>query len=257
MRRVTVAPVTTSRRRLRAGVPALLAAVLLAGCSAGGTGPTAGPTTASTAPTSAPSSSAAAPGTVEPDAAAGEAAAAAAADPAAVRTPQEAALATALRAADLPAGWSVQANPVPDGDLSEAPSLAGICSGTVTSEQRRTAKFPVTGLDAAGTPVLAGEAISYDSAAGAGLALTELGAAFATCPPEDYTFLPGPAADGLTAGAVVIRYELSNGVSQVVIGQSRGAVLSVLIGEDPDTTLGTAQRIADRMTRLPAAVIGA
>jgi len=254
MRRVTVAPVTTSRRRLRAGVPALLAAVLLAGCSAGGGGPTAGPTAEPTAPAGAPSAGAAAE-TVEPDAAAGEAAAAAAADPAAARTPQEAALATALRATDLPAGWSVQANPVPDGDLSGAPSLAGICSGTVTSEQRRTAKFPVTGLDAAGTPVLASEAISYDSAAGADLALTELGAAFATCPPEDYTFLPGPAADGLTAGAVVIRYELSNGVSQVVIGQSRGAVLSVLIGEDPATTLGTAQRIADRMTRLPAAVI--
>jgi hypothetical protein len=105
--------------------------------------------------------------------------------------------------------------------------------------------------------VLAGEAISYDSAAGADLALTELGAAFATCPPEDYTFLPGPAAEGLTEGAVVIRYELSNGVSQTVIGQSRGAVLSILIGDDPATTLGTAQRIADRMARLPAAVIGA
>ena len=248
MRTATVAPVT----RLR--TPALLvAAVLLSGCSGGSGADPAG----TTAPaTTAPSSSAAA-GTVEPDAAAGEAAAAAAADPAAVRTPQEAALATALRATDLPAGWSVQANPVPDGDLSGAPSLAGICSGTVTSEGRRTAKFPVTGLDAAGTPVLASEAISYADPAGADLALTELGAAFATCPPEDYTFLPGPAPEGLTADAVVIRYELSNGVSQIVIGQIRGAVLSVLIGDDPGTTLGTAQRIADRMARLPAAVVGA
>jgi hypothetical protein len=254
MRTVTVAPVTTSCRR-RAGATALLAAVLLTGCSAGDDQPPAGTTAATTADPSAPTSGAAL-GTVEPDAAAGEAAAAAAVDPAAARTPQEAALATALRAADLPAGWSVQANPVPDGDLSDAPSLAGICSGTVTSEERRTAKFPVTGLDAAGTPVLASEAISYASAADADLALTELGAAFATCPPEDYTFLPGPAADRLTPGAVVIRYELSNGVSQVVIGQSRGAVLSVLIGEDPATTLGTAQHIAERMTRLPAGVIG-
>jgi hypothetical protein len=194
---------------------------------------------------------------VEPDAAAGEAAAAAAADPAAARTPQEAALASALRAADLPAGWSVQANPVPDGDLTDAPSLAGICSGTVTSEQRRTAKFPVTGLDAAGAAVLASEAISYDTAEGADLALTELGAAFATCPPADYTFLPGPPDEGLTADSLVVRYELSNGVGQVVIAQIRGAVLSVVIGEHPDATLATAQRIAARMAQLPAAVVGA
>jgi hypothetical protein len=151
----------------------------------------------------------------------------------------------------------VQANPVPDGDLTEAPSLAGICSGTVTSEQRRTAKFPVTGLDAAGTAVLASEAISYDAAEAADLALTELGAAFATCPPEDYTFLPGPPADGLATESLVVRYELSNGVGQVVVAQVRGAVLSVVIGEDPATTLAAAQRIADRLARLPAAVIGA
>jgi hypothetical protein len=246
MRRATVAPVTHLRT-----TALLVAAVLLAGCSAGSGSEPAG----STPPGPAPSSSAAA-GTVEPDAAAGEVAAAAAADPAAARTPQEAALATALRATDLPADWSVQANPVPDGDLTDAPSLAGICSGTVTSEGRRTAKFPVTGLDPAGTAVLASEAIAYDTAASADLALTELAAAFATCPAEDYTFLPGPAADGLGDDSLVIGYELSNGVGQVVVAQIRGAVLSVVIGDDPATTLGSAQRIADRMARLPAAAIG-
>jgi hypothetical protein len=150
----------------------------------------------------------------------------------------------------------VQANPVPDGDLGDAPSLAGICSATVTSEARRTAKFPVTGLDPAGTAVLAAEAIAYDTAASADLALTELAAAFAGCPAEDYRFLPGPAPEGLSPDSLVIRYELSNGVGQVVIAQVRGAVLSVLIGEDPATTLGVAQRIAVRLARLPAAAVG-
>ncbi|MBY3552716.1 hypothetical protein [Modestobacter lapidis] len=233
--------------------PALLvSAVLLAGCSAGDAGR---PPTSTEA--GAPPSSSAAATSVEPGPAADEAAAAAAADPATARTAQEAALASALRAADLPAGWSVQANPVPDGDLADAPSLAGICSGSVPSEARRTAKFPVTGLDAAGTAVLASEAISYETAADAERALSELGAAFATCPPEDYTFLPGPPTAGLLPDSLAIRYELSNGVGQVVLAQVRGAVLSIVIGEEPDTTLAAAQRIADRMARLPAAVIGA
>jgi glucose/arabinose dehydrogenase len=98
----------------------------------------------------------------------------AASDPAAATDPGSAALSVAVRAADLPAGWSVQANPVPDGALAKNPSFAGIRGATFASESHRTAKHPVTGLDPQGTVALASEAISYDSASSASSALAEL-----------------------------------------------------------------------------------
>jgi ABC-type transport system substrate-binding protein len=232
--------------RVRVLLVALAAGLGLAGCGAGGEGGTA-------ATSSAPSAAA----SPEPSAAVAAAEAEAAADPATVTTPAEAALATALRAADLPAGWSVQANPVPDGDLSDDPSLAGICGGAATAESHRTAKSPVVGVDPTGSPAVSSEAIAYDTAGNAALALRELGTAFASCPPGDYTFLPGLTTTGLTADALVLQYRLADGVSQVVVTQVRGALLSVLIGEDPDATLTAAQRIAGRMGQLPAPVIGA
>ena len=81
----------------------LAAAVLLAGCGGGGSPSSSGTTTS------------------EPHPAQAEASREAAADPAAATDPESAALSVALRAADLPAGWTVQANPVPDGDLSDNP----------------------------------------------------------------------------------------------------------------------------------------
>jgi len=193
----------------------------------------------------------------EPAPAQAEASAEAAADPAAATSPQEAALAVALRAADLPPGWRVQANPVPDGDLTDNPSLAGICGGTFASEAARTAKFPVVGLDPESTPGVVSEAISYDSADAAAAALTELRAAFATCPAEDRTIVdPPPRVDGLAADAVVVEYELAGGTRQQLIVQARGAVVSVLLGEDPAPTALAAQHIAGRLAALPPAAIG-
>jgi hypothetical protein len=192
----------------------------------------------------------------EPSAAQAEAAAEAAADPAAATDPAGAALAVALRAADLPPGWSVQANPVPDGTLSDNPSLAGICGHTFTSEAHRTAKFPVVGLDGTGTAQNSSEAIAYDSPAAAGTAVQELVQAFGGCPADQYTFVPGPSADGLAPQSVVFEYQLAGGTTQVVVAQARGAVLSVLIGEDPATTAQAGRSIAARLAALPAAAIG-
>ncbi|MGY1813700.1 hypothetical protein [Blastococcus sp. SYSU D00820] len=195
-------------------------------------------------------------GTDEPEPAQAEASAAAAADPAAATTPDEGALAVALRAADLPPGWSIQANPVPDGDLSDNPSLAGICGLTFTTEGARTAKHPVVGLDPAGTATVVSESIAYDSAASGTAALEELRTAFATCPAADRTFLPPPPVDGLVGTPVVVLYELGGGVTQEVIAQGRGAVVSVLIAEDPATGAAAAQAIATRLAALPAAAVG-
>src|SRR4051794_26700387 len=133
---VTVAAV---RPRL---VVLLVAVLLLAGCGSDGGSSSAG-TTSSAAGTSS--------GKSEPEPAKAEASREAAADPAAATDPQSAALSVALRATDLPAGWTVQANPVPDGDLSDNPSLAGICGFAFTSETHRTAKYPVVGVDGSGT----------------------------------------------------------------------------------------------------------
>ncbi|MGY1640030.1 hypothetical protein ACI782_02720 [Geodermatophilus sp. SYSU D00703] len=115
---------------MRSPAAALAAVLLLAGCGTG----------------DAPQE--------EPAPAEAEQSAAAAADPAAATSPDEAALAVALRASDLPAGWSVQANPVADGDLSDDPSLSGICGVAFASEEHRTAKHPVVGLDPQGGAAL-------------------------------------------------------------------------------------------------------
>ncbi|WP_138758705.1 hypothetical protein [Modestobacter altitudinis] len=193
----------------------------------------------------------------EPPAASAVAAAEAAADPALAGSPADAALALALRADDLPAGWSVQANPLSQGAaLVDNPSLAGICGGTFTSEVHRTTKHPVVGLDGSRTPQVSAEAIAYDSPAAAATAVQELVQAFGGCPPDEYTFEPGPPADGLAEDSVVFQYRLSDGSTQVVVAQARGQVLSVLIGEDPGTTAAAARSIAVRMAALPAAAIG-
>jgi hypothetical protein len=198
-----------------------------------------------------------APGSAEPPAASAAAAAEAAADPALATSPADAALALALRAADLPAGWSVQANPLSEGAaLVDNPSLAGICGAPFTSEVHRTTKHPVVGLDGSRTPQVSAEAIAYDSAGAAATAVQELVQAFGGCPADEYTFEPGPPADGLAEDSVVFQYRLSDGSRQVVVAQARGQVLSVLIGEDPATTAAAARSIAVRMAALPAAAIG-
>src|SRR4051794_14618465 len=192
----------------------------------------------------------------EPSPAQAEASREAAADPAAATDPQSAALAVALRAADLPAGWRVQANPVPDGDLSKNPSLVGICGFAFTSEAHRVAKYPVVGVDATGSAQLSSEAIAYDGSDAATTAVQELVQAFSGCPADQYTFLPAPGAEGLAENSVVFQYELTGGVTQVVVAQARGAALPVLIGEDPTTTTAAARSVATRLAALPAAAIG-
>jgi hypothetical protein len=218
-----------------------VAALTLVGCT--------GSTSTGTTPTAS--------GSAEPAAASAAAAAEAAADPALAASPADASLALALRAADLPVGWSVQANPLSQGAaLADNPSLAGICGATVTSEVHRTIKHPVVGLDGSRVPRVSAEAIAYDSPAAAATAVQELVQALGGCPADQYTFEPGPAAEGLAEDSVVFQYRLSDGTTQVVVAQARGQVLSVLIGEDPATTAAAARSIAVRMAALPAAAIG-
>ena len=217
-----------------------VAALTLVGCT--------GSTSTGTTPTAS--------GSAEPAAASAAAAAEAAADPALAASPADASLALALRAADLPVGWSVQANPLSQGAaLADNPSLAGICGATVTSEVHRTIKHPVVGLDGSRVPRVSAEAIAYDSPAAAATAVQELVQALGGCPADQYTFEPGPAAEGLAEDSVVFQYRLSDGTTQVVVAQARGQVLSVLIGEDPATTAAAARSIAARMAALPAAAI--
>jgi uncharacterized protein YceK len=222
----------------------LAVVLLLAGCGSAGTSSSSG-TTSSAAGTSA-----------EPEPAQAEASREAAADPAAATDAQTAALSVALRAADLPAGWTVQANPVPDGDLSDNPSLAGICGFAFTSESHRVAKFPVVGVDGAGSAQLTSEAIAYDGPDAATTAVQELVQAFSGCPADQYTFQQPPAAEGLADNSVVFQYQLAEGGTQVVVAQARGAVLSVLIGDDPATATAAGRSIATRLAALPAAAIG-
>jgi hypothetical protein len=233
------------RPRLHAVPAAVLAAVLLlTGCGGGDSG---GSDAAASGgrPTSAPAPAQAAES------------AGAALDPATVRNAGEAALAVALRATDLPAGWSVQANPVPEGsDLSGNPSLEGICGVSFASEARRVLKFPVVGLDPQEAPSVASEAIAYDSADAGALALTELRDALSACPAGDRTFEDPPAIDGLAEDVVVARYRLEDGTPQDVIAQGRGAVVSVLIAEDPAAGATAAQGIAVRLRALPPAAVG-
>lgn len=231
-------------------LPAAVAAVLLAtGC--GSTADDSGSSTTTSAGTSAAGTS------TEPAPAQAQVSAAAALDPATVTSAEQAALASALRVIDLPDGWSVQANPVPDGDLSGNPSFEGICEVSFPSEARRTAKYPVVGVDPGGVSLVTSEALSYDAADGAAQALAELRGAFSSCEGPDRTFVEPPSADGLAADHVLVQYQLSTGTDQVLVAQARGSVLSVLIGDDPDVTLSAARSIAERLAALPAAVIGA
>jgi len=239
-RAVSVAAVTP--RRTAVLVP-LAGVLLLAGCSGSST-PQASPTTATTS--SSP----------EPAPARAAASVEAAADPAAATDPNSAAVAVALRATDLPEGWSVQANPVPDGALAKNPSFAGICDATFASEAHRTAKHPVTGLDPQGNAALVSEAIGYDSPGSAATALAELRSAFAGCSPDELAVLPSPRVEGLANDSVVVEYDLAGGTRQEVIAQARGAVVSVLIGEDEAVAAGAARNIAVRMAALPARAIG-
>ncbi|MGY1772671.1 hypothetical protein [Blastococcus sp. SYSU D00813] len=227
----------TARLRLAAATAAL---VLLAGCG-GDDDAGAGSGT----PTSAPAPAQAAES------------AAAALDPATVANAGEAALAVALRGTDLPAGWSVQANPVPErSDLAANPSLEGICGVSFASEERRVLKFPVVGLDPAGAPTVVSEAIAYDTAASGALALTELRDALSACPAGDRTFSEPPVVEGLAEDVVVARYSLADGTTQDVVAQGRGAVVSVLIAEDPAAGAAAAQGIATRLRALPPAAVG-
>jgi hypothetical protein len=225
-------------------LPVLVAAVLLlAGC--GGDDEGAADSSGTGAPTSAPAPAQAAES------------AGAALDPATVPDAQAGAFAVALRASDLPTGWSVQANPVPEGsDLSGNPSLEGICGVSFRSEERRTIKFPVVGLDPQGAAGVASEAIAYDSAEAGALALTELRDALSACPADDRAFVDPPGIDGLAEDVVVARYRLPDGTAQDVIAQGRGAVVSVLIAEDPAAGAQAAQGIAQRLRALPGAAVG-
>jgi hypothetical protein len=191
----------------------------------------------------------------EPAPAQAEQSAAASADPAAATSPDEAALAVALRADDLPPGWSVQTNPVADGDLSDDPSLSGICGVAFASEEHRTAKHPVVGLDPQGAATLVSEAIAYDSAASGELALTELRDAFESCPAGDRVLVEPPVVDGLAGTVVLARYRLEDGTTQDVLAQGRGAVVSVLIAEDPAAGATAARAVAGRMAALPDAAV--
>ena len=233
---------------------AVAAALTLAGCSGSDETPAAAGSTASSPATAGPTAT----GTAEPDVAAAAASAEATADPAAATDPAGAAVAVALRAADLPAGWTVQANPLGEGSaLADSPSLDGICDQKFGSEAHRTSKQPVVAVDPAGAAQLSSEAISYDTAESASSALRELVAAFSSCPPDTYTFQPAPSAEGLAEMSVVFQYQLASGGTQVVVAQSVGQVLSVLIGDDPATTTAAGRAIAARMSALPAAAIGA
>jgi len=240
--------VTTRRVRLLAPF-ALATALLVTSCSStdGDASPAASSATSSSPAATSP----------EPAPAEAEESAAAALDPTAVTSPDEAALASAMRVADLPEGWDVQSNPVEDGDLSDNPSFEGLCETSFPSEARRTAKFPVVAVDETGSPQLTSESISYDGADAAAQALAELRTAFAGCESADRTFVTPPSSEGLTADSVVVQYQLSTGTPQVIVAQARGTVVSVVIGDDPDATLSAARSIAARMAQLPAAVIGA
>ena len=248
---VTVAAVKTGRLLL--ALPAV--AVLLAGCSSGGgDAASAAKSAAASTPTAA---SGAAGSSSEPAAAAAQASEEAAADPAKATDPGTAALSAALRASDLPAGWTVQANPVPDSnDLSKNPTLAGICGAAFPSEAHRRMKFPVTGIDPKGAASVVAEAVAYDSPASAAQALAELRAAFASCPAEDRTVVAAPQVTGLAPDSVVVAYQLAGGLRQDVVAQARGAVVSVLIGEDEGTVAGATRSVASRLAALPSGAVG-
>lgn len=171
-------------------------------------------------------------------------------------TPEEAVHTIALTAADLPAGWTVEESPT-DSNLDDDPTFRGLCGSEFQSENRRTAKDPVTGINPDGIAVLTTEAVSYDSSDGAQLALVELRAAYPNCPP-DQTFTDLPTADqtGLAQDRVVVEYVLPEGTIQTVIVQRRGSVLSVVLGEVRLITFDVARKMFQRMSALTPEAAG-
>lgn len=178
-------------------------------------------------------------------------------DPGAVpSTPEEAIHTIALTAEDLPTGWTVEESPT-DANLDDDPTFRGLCDFDFVSEQRRTAKVPVTGINPAGVAVLTTEAVSYDAPDGARLALLELRLAYANCPPDQtFTDIPPTDQTGLAEDRVVVEYTLAEGTTQTVIVQRRGAVLSVVLGEARLITFDAARKIFQRMSALTPEAAG-
>lgn len=219
-------------------------AVLLSGCTGGGSGSGEGTGEANSTRLTAtgPDRSA------DPTDSSGPAAAA--------TSPEEAVNTIALSAADLPAGWTVEESPT-DGNVDDDPTFMGLCDFEFRSERRRTAKVPVTGVNPDGIAVLTTEAVSYDEYDGAELALIELRGAYQNCPP-DQTFTDIPALDqtGLAEDRVVVEYMLAEGTTQTVIAQRRGSVLSVILGEARLIVFDAARKIFQRMTTLTPEAAG-
>jgi len=171
-------------------------------------------------------------------------------------TPEEAVHTVALSAADLPAGWTVEESPT-DGNIDDDPTFLGLCDFEFLSERRRTAKVPVTGINPDGIAVLTTEAVSYDAADGAELALIELRGAYQNCPP-DRTFVEIPPIEqtGLAQDRVVVEYTLEEGTTQTVIVQRRGSVLSLILGEVRLITFDAARKMFTRLTALSPKAAG-
>lgn len=171
-------------------------------------------------------------------------------------TPEEAVHIIALTAADLPADWTVEESPT-DGNLDDDPTFRGLCGFEFLSERRRTAKVPVTGINPDGNAVLTTEAVSYDEADGAELALIELRGAYGNCPPDQtFTEIPPIDQSGLAEDRVVVEYTLAEGTTQTVIVQRRGSVLSVVLGEARLIAFDAARKIYRRMAALTPEAAG-
>jgi hypothetical protein len=175
---------------------------------------------------------------------------------AAPSSPEEAVDTVALTAADLPSGWTVEESPT-DGNIDDDPTFLGLCNFEFLSERRRTAKVPVTGISPDGDPILTTEAVSYDEYDAAQLALIELRAAYENCPADQrFTEIPPTDQTGLAEDRVVVEYTLAEGITQTVIVQRRGSVLSIILGEDSLIVFDAARRIYQRMTALTPEAAG-
>lgn len=177
--------------------------------------------------------------------------------PESATTPQEALTVIALSAADIPEGYAVEASPT-DADIADDPTFEGLCNFEFLSERRRVAKIPVSASEAGGDPVLISEAVAYDAFDAAQLALIELRGAYGVCPAEQYSFTDLSAEDqsGLAEDRVVVEYTLPEGVTQTVLVQRRGAVLSLVLGEDRAVAFAAARAIYARMAALTPVAAG-
>jgi hypothetical protein len=144
-----------------------------------------------------------------------------------------------------------------DGNIDDDPTFLGLCNFEFLSERRRTAKVPVTGISPDGDPILTTEAVSYDQYDAAQLALVELRAAYENCPADHrFTEIPPTDQTGLAEDRVVVEYTLAEGITQTVIVQRRGSVLSIILGEDSLIVFDAARRIYQRMTALTPEAAG-